>query len=206
MDAPLSKFRVIKLGGSLLELTDLAPRLRRWLAVGPRRNDVVLVGGGRLADTIREYDKRYALGETVSHGLSIRAMSVNAELVAALLPEASLLASVADLYARPAAAGPVIFDPCAFLRDEEPRPMAEPLPASWQVTSDSIAARLAEILGGAELVLLKSALPPAPVTVSGATAAGYVDGFFPIAAARLSRIGCVNLQGDDFPATRMLGC
>src|SRR5258708_3938425 len=97
--------RVVKLGGSLLDLPDLAPRLRQWLAARPQRNNVIVVGGGRLADTIREYDKLHALGETVSHWLCIRAMSANAELVAALLPEASLVYSVAELRQRPAAAG-----------------------------------------------------------------------------------------------------
>ncbi len=190
--------RVLKLGGSLLELSDVAPRLRRRLAAGAGRSSVIVVGGGRLADAIRAYDKLHALGENVSHWLCIRAMSVNAELVAALLPEARLVHSVAELRRRSAAAGPMIFDVWSFLRDEEPKLFAEPLPATWQVTSDSIAARLAEILGAAELVLLKSALPPVNATVASAVAAGYVDGYFPIAARRLTRIECVDLRGDDF--------
>jgi len=190
--------RVLKLGGSLLELSDLTPRLRRWLAAGAGQRNVMVVGGGRLADAIRGYDKLHALGESVSHWLCIRAMSVNAELVAALLPEARLVHSVAELRQRPTAPGPMIFDAWTFLRDEDPKLFAEPLPASWQVTSDSIAARLAEILGDAELALLKSALPPAKATVASAAAAGFVDGYFPIAARRLTRIECVDLRSDDF--------
>jgi len=198
MNTQAARFRVVKLGGSLLDLADLTPRLRRWLALGPQRCNVIVVGGGRLADAIRDYDKFHALGETASHWLCLRAMSINAELVAALLPEALLVHSLAELHQIPTATGPVIFDAWTFLRDEEPKLVAEPLPASWQVTSDSIAARLAEILGGAELVLLKSALPPAKSTVASAVAAGYVDGYFPIAARRLTRIECVDLRSDHF--------
>jgi 5-(aminomethyl)-3-furanmethanol phosphate kinase len=198
MNTHLAKFRVVKLGGSLLDLADLTPRLRRWLAAGSQWCNVIVVGGGRLADTIRDYDKRHGLDETVSQWLCLRAMSANAELVAALLPEADLVHSVAEFRQLPATTGLMVFDAWVFLRDEEPKLVAEPLPASWQVTSDSIAARLAEILGAAELVLLKSASPPANSTVASAVAAGYVDGYFPIAARRLTRIECVDLRGDEF--------
>jgi aspartokinase-like uncharacterized kinase len=178
-------------------MADVVALLRQWLAGQDAAVNVIVVGGGRLAEAIREYDKLHALGEFASHWLCIRAMSINAELVATLVPEVGLTSSLLDVCSH-AASGPIILDPWQFLRHEEPNLRADPLPASWHMTSDSIAARVAEILEAEELVLLKSALPPPPATLAGAAAAGYVDRYFPIAAARLRRIRCVNLASADF--------
>ena len=67
------------------------------------------------------------------------------------------------------------------------------------MTSDSIAARLAVRLGAGELVLLKSSLPAAGSTLPGAAETGYVDAYFPTAAAEVPRVRCVDLRADDFP-------
>jgi aspartokinase-like uncharacterized kinase len=76
------------------------------------------------------------------------------------------------------------------------------LPRSWQATSDSIAARVAEVLS-ADLVLLKSAGPPREIFPEGdrakvfanLAAAGYVDQHFPRAAAAVRAVEIVNLRG-----------
>ncbi|HEV3025225.1 MAG TPA: hypothetical protein VGX76_22295 [Pirellulales bacterium] len=198
MSDPICPYRIVKLGGSLLELADVVARLRQWLATEPGQANVIVVGGGRLTDAIREYDKLHDLGELAAHWLCIRAMSLNAELVSALLPEANLSTSLAELQARRPPSGTILFDPWTFLRCDEPNLAVDPLPATWLVTSDSIAARLAEILGADQLVLLKSALPPPSATLASAAAAGYVDRYFPVAAAKLRRIECVNFRSDDF--------
>ena len=80
------------------------------------------------------------------------------------------------------------------MREEDPRYAVGPLPESWDVTSDSIAARLAEIIAADELVLLKSA-PAAPGLLHEIAAAGYVDNFFPQAAEGLMRVRFANLRG-----------
>ena len=68
------------------------------------------------------------------------------------------------------------------------------LPMGWGATSDSIAARVADCTGAAELILLKSALPEADGTYASAAQDGYVDRFFPQAAAWAERVRCVNLR------------
>lgn len=239
--------RVVKLGGSLLDLADLLPRLRDWLERQPPSSTVLVAGGGRMADVVRDADRLHRLGETVSHWLCIRVMTINAEMLSALLPEASLCRSLAEwrslrvdeasclvktvdeaachvppvslalpnnergkmprLLASPtdgcdrAPRRPdlAILDPWSFLREEEPQLDGLALPESWQVTSDSIAARFAQAIGAAELVLLKSALPDATWTLADAAAAGYVDACLPRIAHLTPMIRCVNLRAEGFP-------
>jgi hypothetical protein len=68
---------------------------------------------------------------------------------------------------------------------------AKTLPAGWEVTSDSIAARVA-VECGRGLLLVKS-VPPPPCPAgadvcSALAAAGWVDQYFPVAAAALDTL------------------
>jgi aspartokinase-like uncharacterized kinase len=201
--------RVIKLGGSLLDFEGLVPRLRKWLAAQPPMPTAMLVGGGRMADAIRDAYAMHSLGEEAAHWLCIRLLGVTAELVARLLPEATFLRDFDGLLVERDATRPVVFDPERFLREEAS--LAErscagkiaPLPHSWDVTSDSIAARLAAFLRAGELVLLKSRLPDHADTLEHAADAGYVDRYFPTAAAGLPRVRCVNLRSGSFAETSL---
>lgn len=196
--------RVIKLGGSLLDCPELVPRLRAWLAAQTPISNLMLVGGGRLADAIREAFALHPLSEEAAHWLCIRLLGVTAELAANLLPEARLLNHPGELDARQETASVAILNPEPYLREEAALLTQagwagiDPLPHSWDVTSDSIAARLARFSRAAELVLLKSRLPDPPRTLAQAAESGYVDRYFPRAADRLARIRCVNLRSDRF--------
>src|SRR5262249_4553585 len=69
------------------------------------------------------------------------------------------------------------------------------LPPSWTVTSDSIAARVAETAGASRLVLLKSVDVPGGMPWPEAIANGWVDDYFPTAVARLRcPVGVVNFR------------
>ncbi|HEV7223867.1 MAG TPA: hypothetical protein VGN42_14260 [Pirellulales bacterium] len=190
--------RVVKLGGSLLDLPDLPSRFRCWLQRQPAAPTVLLAGGGKMVDALRDADRLHGLGETVSHWLCIRAMTIHAELLSALFAEAVPCRSLAQWRSTPPPAL-TILDPWIFLHEEEPRLAGLSLPASWQVTSDSIAARFAQAVGAGELALLKSA-PPAPgSTLAEAAAAGYVDAFLPRLAGAAPPVRCVDLRAKDFP-------
>lgn len=191
--------RVVKLGGSLLELPDMAARLRRWLGRQTMMPSAVVVGGGRLADAVRELDRLHTPGDDAAHWLAVRAMQTNAQLAAALLPEAAWPVALAELLKESPLLS--IVDPWRLLRDDDRRFSPCPLPASWQVTSDSIAARLAELCGACELVLLKSALPET-ASAAAAASSGYVDTFLPRAVS-LPHIRCVNLRDDCFGEARL---
>lgn len=165
--------RVVKLGGSLLDSSTLIEHFRNWLDEQPRAATWLIVGGGRLVDCIRDYDKSLKLGETRSHWLAIHAMRLNAELIHSMLPEAVLLNQF-DEASLATGASLYIVDPLAFMRSDEP-----PLPnwESWSTTSDSIAARFAQVVGADELVLLKHGLPSSR-NEAGLLKEEYVDEHF----------------------------
>jgi aspartokinase-like uncharacterized kinase len=190
--------RVVKLGGSLLDLPALAMRLRDWLERQTSASTALIVGGGRLADVLREADRLHGLGESPSHWLCLRAMTIHAEMLAAMLPEACLIRSLADWRTRPPASLSIL-DPWSFMREEEPRLPGGALPESWLATSDSISARFARGADARELALLKSELPPSGATLAEAAQAGYVDPLLPRFGGDLPAIRCVNLRADDFP-------
>jgi hypothetical protein len=178
-----------------LDFEALVPRFRAWLATEPPMPSVMLVGGGKLADAIRDASAIHALGEEAAHWLCIRLLGITAELVAKILPEVVLLRDLDELLAKGNTTPFVVFDPERCLRQEAilvERFCAgaiAPLPHSWDVTSDSIAD---------ELVLLKSSLPDHAATLEQAADAGYVDRYFPAAAATLPQVRCVNLRSERF--------
>ena len=187
--------RVVKVGGSLLDESDLAEKLRGWLAAESPGHHVLVVGGGRLADEVREMDRRHQLGDEAAHWLAIRTMSITAELLSHLLREVPLVTDFAVLGDRLADRGATIFDPWSFLTDHEPGMPGTRLVASWDATSDAIAARLAVVLGAAELVLLKSAPPPsATETTADLADRGYVDKFSARFAGEIPAVRFINLR------------
>jgi aspartokinase-like uncharacterized kinase len=176
MTAPM----VVKVGGSLYDLPDLSPRLRRWLDANAPRETILVPGGGRFADVVRDLDRVHQLGEEAAHWMALRASTINAAFLAALLPGACVIdgPDLAELVweqdRRP------VLDAFAFCESDEADP--DRLPHTWAVTSDSVAARLAVVAGAGELVLLKSA-PPPPGDLAAWADVGYVDAWLPRALA-----------------------
>jgi 5-(aminomethyl)-3-furanmethanol phosphate kinase len=155
---------VVKVGGALAG--DVAA-LRAWCAqlavCGARHPLLVVPGGGGFADAVRAYDRRVGLGDETAHRMAILAMDQFGWALAELIPGA---VRRTDLGSVPV--GPVsVLLPFALLRERDP------LPASWDVTSDSIAAWVAGAAGAGRLVLVKA--------VASADAAEGVDPYLPTA-------------------------
>src|SRR5262249_39070568 len=72
---------VVKVGGSLFDLPDLASRLQLWLKRFPNGNVLLIPGGGRLADVVRSFDEQHRLGDSTAHELALGAMSLNARFL-----------------------------------------------------------------------------------------------------------------------------
>ena len=77
---------VVKVGGSLFDWPDLKSQLPRFLAGLSGKTVVVVPGGGKAADAVRDLDQRFNLGEVISHWLALRALTLNAHFLAELLP------------------------------------------------------------------------------------------------------------------------
>lgn len=187
--------RVVKVGGSLLNWLDLPAALRYWLAAEPPAINVLICGGGPFAEAVREADRAFGLSERAAHWLAIDALHVTARLLAAMLPDVPLRDSYRQLtesLGDRTTVATIVFDVREFLRNQDQN-ARRPLPQDWTVTSDSIAARLATALKADELVLLKSADPPAD-DLGKLAAVGYVDEHFPHSAAGLLRLRFVNLR------------
>jgi aspartokinase-like uncharacterized kinase len=185
------RITVAKVGGSLLELPDLAGRLRCVLSQRPGSRPLLLVGGGAAADLVRRWDAVHGLDHETSHWLAIRAMAVNERLVESLLDDSIVVSSRAEAEVAWRGGRVPILCCFEFLRTEESAiPHDSKLPHSWDATSDSIAACVAQRWTAHELVLLKSCDPPVE------SAGDAVDRLFATIAAGLPRIGWVNLRDD----------
>ncbi len=183
------KLRVAKLGGSLLAHANLRDAVTQWCESNPCEQLLIVVGGGLWADGVREAFDRFQLDEATCHWLCIDLLSQTASLAATIL-DLPLLRDVADAEAHSFDLNRAIFDCNRMLRDLQDEQRSN-LPESWSVSSDSIAAHLAERLQANELVLWKSATPPEG-SLETWSQTGYVDSHFPIAAKRL-RVRAVNL-------------
>lgn len=181
--------RVVKVGGSLLPLPDLSKRLLGWLDQQVPATNVLLVGGGKEVDQIRSESTVQHLDESVAHWKCIEIMSANASELSKLMPSVPVQSHINFAPSH----YPTIFLSASWLKMLEPLVNGTRLPESWDVTSDSIAARLAICLEADELVFLKSAEPPRR-NLQELADVGYVDKFLPKLAGELPPWRMVNLR------------
>lgn len=170
---------VVKVGGRIVESPELACIIQSILH-GRNPKIVLIAGGGRAADLVRDWDRTLGLSEDDAHWLAIRAMSLQAELLARRL-RMRLVRSLEESRIHPAS----VLD----LYDELSAAGAE-VPVGWQVTSDSLSAWAARRLSAERLILVKS-VGDDRNTIGEAVERGWVDGYFPTAAAGL-RVEWIN--------------
>ncbi len=140
---------VLKVGGSLGRGSDLAHLGQALGRLGPHYRLLMVPGGGEFADVVRDHYQRYRLSEATAHRMALLAMDQYGCLLAELIPGS---VTVQDLWSarRIAEDGRVpILLPAALALQ------ADPLPNSWEVTSDSLSAWIAGLAGALCLVLLK---------------------------------------------------
>ena len=191
--------RVVKVGGSLFDLPDLAERLHRWLAAQAPAHHVLVAGGGALVEQVRQWHHLQPLSDEAAHWMCVDLMTVTAHMLHDRLPEIPLIEDDRLLCQRVGDRGCTIFGPANWLRHSEHYLPGKKLPSNWEVTSDSIAARLAIVLQAFELVLLKSALPVAEADLQELACKGYVDPGFADLEHEMPLTKFVNLR--DFPRT-----
>jgi aspartokinase-like uncharacterized kinase len=140
---------VLKIGGSLSRGQRLAPLCQEIGRLGVRHRLLVVPGGGDFADTVREHYRRYHLNETTAHAMALLAMDQYGWLLGDLIPNGDVVRDILSARKTMANGRVPILLPATLLIQ------ADPLPHSWQVTSDSIAAWIAGLVCASQLILLK---------------------------------------------------
>jgi len=140
---------VIKVGGSLAEAPSALKALGAELSrIAKTHRIVVVPGGGKFADAVRELDAKFTLPAAISHRMAILAMDQYGLLLSHIIPDSSTSESLSKVKRLAGSERGPIFLPSRLLSKSDP---FEP---SWDVTSDSIAAYVAVKLRAAMAVFV----------------------------------------------------
>ena len=155
---------VVKVGGGLLVRGGDLDRALSALAEAAREHRLLIVpGGGPFADAVRDVDDRLRLSDEAAHWMAVLAMDQYAHVIEERLAGAALVSGPRDIADALARGRIPVLAPSRWIRD------ADPLPHTWDVTSDSIAAWVAGAVGAQRLILIKP---------SGASGEDVVDPYF----------------------------
>jgi aspartokinase-like uncharacterized kinase len=122
-----------------MEISRLAARYRL----------LIVPGGGQFADQARDAYSRFHLDETTAHNMALLAMDQYGFLLSRLISGSFLSADLSSACAAAESEKIAVLLPYVAIRQ------SDPLPHSWQVTSDTIAAWIAHQAQCRQLVLLK---------------------------------------------------
>ena len=180
MAPPLRDATIVKLGGSLAS----HPDLRAWLAalVACNGRAIVVPGGGPFADAVRAAQPAIGFDDKAAHHMALLAMEQFGLALTCLEPDLYPILRLEDVNAITRAARTPIFMPA-----HEAMHAAYDLPASWDLTSDSLAAWLAGKLGVRRVLFVKHGAPfGEPPDLDALAARGIVD---PLCAGYLANAG-----------------
>lgn len=139
---------VLKVGGSLAEYPASLKKLCNELAVLAKDHKILVVpGGGRFADVVRDFDKTHSLSNTVAHKMAILAMDQFGLFLSDITPNSCVYYSLEKAKGSPKGALPIFLPSKLMFRKD-------PLEHSWDVTSDSIAVYIASVLHARKLILV----------------------------------------------------
>jgi dihydroneopterin aldolase len=164
---------IVKLGGSFAASPT---QLKLWLgALAGCPGHVVLVpGGGPFADAVRGAQQSMGVDDSTAHYMALLAMEQYGCALASLGAGMTLAASAAALREALRRARIPIWSPRRMVLE------APDIPASWEVTADSLAAWLAGKIAAPRLLLVKRWRPAAArVDARDLVAQGLTDSFFP---------------------------
>jgi len=138
---------IIKIGGSLANSPHLAELCKILEKISKNFQFLIVPGGGKFADIVRKFDKKFHLPNEISHKMAILAMDQYGLFLSHLM-NASLLnkLKIPKTFQKK----PIIFLSSEYMFKEDP------LPNSWDVTSDSIAAHIAQKFNAPKLILVKN--------------------------------------------------
>jgi len=139
---------VIKIGGSLSQKPKALRALCQKLSLLANKHLIIIIpGGGKFADYVRETDKQFTLSDATAHHMAILGMNQYGLLLADLTPNSQVIDNLEK--AKKNKTGVIVFLPSKFMTSNKE------LPKSWEVTSDSIAAYIAKKLDAERVLLIK---------------------------------------------------
>jgi arsenate reductase (glutaredoxin) len=142
---------VVKVGGSLVGFPDaLRVALAAVEAASRTRRLVVVPGGGPMADAVRAVDRAVGLPDAAAHWMAVMAMDQYGEALASHTVRGRVVHDRSGIDRAIDAGDVPVLAPHAWLRQHDP------VPHTWSVTSDSIAAWVAGEVGASRLVLIKA--------------------------------------------------
>lgn len=163
---------IIKLGGSLAKTNALMNCLHavdtRYWAQGA----VIVPGGGAFADQIRFAQEHWHFDDHTAHRMALLAMGQMALMFKGIKPNFQIAGSIPAIQKGLEQNKTVIWSPDAAELDRAG------IKHSWDVTSDSLAAWLANTLSASELILVKSATIDAERNLAELTRNNVVDPSF----------------------------
>jgi aspartokinase-like uncharacterized kinase len=138
---------VLKVGGSLAEHPESLRKLCKELSSLAKVHRIVVVpGGGEFADTVRRIDRTYRLSDAVAHKMAILAMDQYGLLLSDITPDAYVCYDIKETE-NTNGKSPIFLPSKLMFRED-------PLENSWDVTSDTIAAYIADVLQANKLLLV----------------------------------------------------
>lgn len=142
---------VVKVGGSLAAIEGALRHTGNAIATAAEERAIVVIpGGGPFADSVRAYADRQPLSDFAAHWMAILGMDQFAFALAEQIPGARVVDDMLGVQRAHAKGMIPVLAPSRWLR------AADELPHGWEVTSDSLAAYLAMLLGAERLVLVKA--------------------------------------------------
>ncbi|MBZ4200673.1 MAG: uridylate kinase [Methylotenera sp.] len=161
---------VVKLGGSLLGSAEL-PQWLALLAKHSKGQVVIVPGGGVFADAVRMAQNLSQVNDTLAHQLALLAMDQYGLLLAGMQPGLVTAASELEIAERGWQHQTMVWLPSRMVMADAT------VEQSWQVSSDSLSAWLANKLAADHLLLIKSVdLSPYQQTHAGVAKRLISDG------------------------------
>ena len=161
--------RVVKLGGSLFESTQESFFACLAHIAKQTTPTIVICGGGKFADCVRYAQSQWHFSDVCAHEMAILSMQQMAMMNQNLFPVFALLNSV---YAMP-------YPSLAIWSPSIEELNSDSVPASWEITSDSLAAWLANKVQATQLFVVKACEVDTNITLDELVQKGIVDVQFP---------------------------
>ncbi len=164
--------KVIKLGGSLISDVSTLTHCLQNIKNHSQENIVIVPGGGVFADQVRHTQKQWGFDEQTAHDMALLAMQQMALLFKSINSSFKIADSVFTVQQAWHQYSVVIWSP------DIKELSASSVKASWDISSDSLAAWLANQLKVEELILVKSSNIPLPLDILALQKQGILDEAF----------------------------